>query len=87
MASEDGFPLNNSLITISEMYSASEISRKFKKKIGEKGRGVTPLSVTFFTYFFVNFDRFLYFKEILPISSLQMQWISVRFYEMGDICF
>ena len=27
------------------------------------------------------------FHKTLPISSLQMHWISVRFYEMGDMLF
>ena len=31
--------------------------------------------------------KFIYsqFHKTLPISSLQMHWISVEFYEMGDI--
>ena len=33
----------------------------------------------------MHYFTYSQFHITLPVSSLQMQWISVRFYEMGDI--
>ena len=33
-----------------------------------------------------TFLTYSQFHKTLPIASLQMHWISVRFYEMGDSC-
>ena len=35
--------------------------------------------------FFLNFFKYSPFHKTLPKSSLKMHWISVRFYEIGDI--
>ena len=50
--------------------------------------GRTAKKILNYIYIYITIIILLYnqFHKTLPKSSLQMHWISVKFYEMGDSC-
>ena len=67
----------------------------FQRPLSSRGGGVRPCGFPYYVYIMLWFSNIIIFEQwlfiysllytTLPKFSLQMHWISVRFYEMGDI--